>query len=122
MTQTMVEERMFVTAEDTQNVRTRDRRSVWVVLETLAIIVDGAPLTVMFVVTTSTGYRAELRACTFDGHPAGFVNCTRELGKNGQHGMSVDKWCEHTRTHCHNFHLPLAEKFRDDVMKTYRQR
>ncbi len=118
----MVEEQMFVTAEDTQNVRARDGRLIWVMLEMLAIIVDGAPLTVMFVVTTSTGYRAELRACTFDGHPAGFVNCVRERGANWRHGMSVNKWREHIRTHCHDFHLPAAEKFRDNVMKTYRQR
>lgn len=112
----MITDAMFVTAEDSQSYR----RGVWVMLTTWSLKLDNGTLPAVFVVTTSTGYRAELPACLFDGHPDGFVNCVKPRGKDWQHsGMSVDRWCEHVRTHCHNYHLPLAQDFRDRVAASY---
>lgn len=112
----MITDAMFVTAEDSQN----PERGVWVMLTTWSLKLDRGTLPAVFVVTTSTGYRAELRACLFDGHPDGFVNCVKPRDIHGQHGgQSVNAWCEHIQTHCHNYHLPLAQDFRDQVAKTY---
>lgn len=88
-------------------------------LETLSIILNGVATPAMFAVTTSTGYRAELPACRRE-HEEGFTSCIRAVDERHMHaGMSVDAWLKHCRTHCHDFHLPLAEKFRDKVMATY---
>lgn len=112
----MITDAMFVTAEDSQN----PKPGVWVMLTTWSLKLDRGTLPAVFVVTTSTGYRAELPACLFDGHPAGFVNCVKPRGGNGQHaGQSVDAWLRHTRTHCHDYHLSLAQDFRDRVAASY---
>jgi hypothetical protein len=112
----MITDAMFVTAEDSQNYR----RGVWVMLTTWSLKLDRGTVPAVFVVTTSTGYRAELEACLFDGHPDGFVNCVKPRDAYSQHGgMSVDRWCEHIQTHCHNYHLPLASAFAARVAKTY---
>ena len=78
----MITDAMFVTAEDSQN----PNPGVWVMLTTWSIKLDLGTLPAVFVVTTSTGYRAELRACLFDGHPDGFVNCVKPRDAYSQHG------------------------------------
>lgn len=92
-------------------------------LSTVCTLVDGAPLPIRFEVTTSTGYLAMLPACRFDSCLSGDrINCVRKIDAHGQHsGQSIDAWCKHIETHCHGYHLPLAEAFRDKAMKTYRR-
>lgn len=111
----MITDKMFVIAEDC----TSPRWGVWVMLTTYAQSFAHGIETVAFTVTTSTGYRAELPACLME-HVPGFVNCVRPLTERHQHsGMSVNKWLDHCKTHCHSFHLARAEWFRDRVMETY---
>jgi hypothetical protein len=109
----------FITAEDVQS----PRRGVWVMLATWSLVIDGVIRPVHFEVTTSTGYRAHLPACLLDyclSRTLGRVNCVRPLVRRKQHsGMSVDAWCEHSKTHCHAFHLPKAEWFARQVFETY---
>lgn len=108
----------FVTAEESQN----PRRDVWVMLTVISMMVDGMAVPSSFVVTTSTGYRAELRACMSDlcTGDAPLMRCTRPVGSNGQHsGQSVDAWCAHVRTHCHGPHIEHARDFADRVAATY---
>ena len=120
----------FVTAEDSQNYR----GGVWVLLTTLSMLIDGEIIPSSFVITTSTGYRAELRACMSDlctgyhsryrprSAPAFIAKavCLRPLGSNGQHpGQSIDAWCEHVRTHCHGPHIEHAQAFAAAVGATY---
>lgn len=106
----------FVTAEDSQF-----GAGTWVLLTTYSMVVAGEARPVRFVVSTGTGYRAELPACLLEFcQVKKLINCTRKIDSRGQHsGMSVDKWCEHIQTHCHRYHLPNAEVFRDKVLKTY---
>jgi hypothetical protein len=105
----------FVTAEDTQSAR-----GVWVLLETYSLVIAGEVRPVRFVVTTSTGYRAELEACLLDFCAKERVNCIKKIDYRGLHsGMSVNKWCEHIKTHCHGYHLAKAQAFRDQVLRTY---
>jgi hypothetical protein len=108
----------FITAEHTTN----PGRGIWVLLTTMSILIDGAPVPSEFVITTSTGYRATLPACFRDAcrgdNP--LIRCTRERGDNGQHaGQSVDAWCKHVQTHCHWPHIEHAEAFAAKVGTTY---
>ena len=95
----------FITAEHTTN----PGRGVWVLLTTMSILIDGAPVPSSFVITTSTGYRATLRACFRDeclGVDAP-VRCVRE------------NCPQSSRTHCHRVHIEQAEAFAARVAKTY---
>jgi hypothetical protein len=109
----------FITAEES----TSPFWGVWVLLSTLCVkLADGTIVPHSFVITTSSGYRATLPACGLE-HADGFINCTRKIDDRRQHaGMSVDAWLKHCRTHCHSYHLPLAQDFRDRVQKTYGKR
>lgn len=109
----------FVTAEDTRS----PRPGVWVMLETVSAQLAHGVTPVRFAITTSTGYRAELPACLLDFCTRERQNCVRKIDHRGQHsGMSVDTWCNHIKTHCHGYHLPKAESFRDAVLATYKRR
>lgn len=113
----------FAVAEHTTN----PGRGVWVLLTTMAVLIDGVPMPSEFVITTSTGYRATLPACMSDRcvGAAGDVvmlRCVKPLDGRGQHsGQSVDAWCEHSRTYCHGPHIEHAEAFAAEVAATYRQ-
>jgi len=106
----------FVTAEDSQSAA-----GAWVLLTTYSMVIAGEVRPVRFEVTTSTGYRAELEACLLDFCVTEKrVNCLEKIDNRGQHsGMSVNTWCEHAKTHCHGYHLPKAEAFRDAVIQAY---
>jgi hypothetical protein len=108
----------FITAEHTTN----PGRGVWVLLTTMSILIDGAPVPSEFVITTSTGYRATLPACMWSlcTGDVPLIRCTRELDDRGQHpGQSVDAWCRHVQTHCHGTHIEHAEVFAAKVGATY---
>lgn len=106
----------FVTAEDTQSAR-----GVWVLLETYSLVIAGEVRPARFVVTTSTGYRAELEACLRDGClTRKLTNCTKVIDRRHMHsGLSVPMWLDHCRTHCHGYHPAKAQAFRDQVLRTY---
>lgn len=110
----------FVTAEHSIN----PRRGVWIMLRTFSLEIAGAVRPVRFEITTSTGYRATLPACLRDDCAEGkTISCTHMLDDQHMHsGMSVVRWLRHIRTHCHGYHLPRAEKFRDAVARTYKRR
>lgn len=115
MTQTMVGP--FITAEDSQS----PRYGVWVLLVTYSVMIEGVARAYRFEITTSTGYKAALPACLRDFCDKR-VNCTRKINSRGMHsGMSVDKWLEHSQTHCHGYHLVRAQQFRDAVLATYEE-
>lgn len=83
-------------------------------------------LTPRFIVTGSSGYRAELPICLFDPCTNGTkVSCVKPLTVNhhSQHsvsgGTSVDAWLKHSATHCHGWHWPKAEVFAREVLSTY---
>jgi hypothetical protein len=112
----------FVTAEECNS----PRRGVWVMLATVSMVIDGTAVPSAFVITTSTGYRAELRACMSDrctsDNPGDvqLIRCTKPLDARGQHaGQSVDAWCKHVRTHCHGPHIEHARAFAAEVAATY---
>lgn len=107
----------FVTAEDTQS----PKRGIWVLLETFSVSVEGEPTPCAFVITTSTGYRAELPACMNEMHDEHFGNCTKGFHQNEAY-VRLPGSCSKTtwRTHCHGYHLKRAEAFRDAILDTYR--
>lgn len=106
----------FVTAETV----TSPAYGIWIMLTAWSVKLDDGSLMIdHFEVTTSTGYRAILPACRIE-HEDGVINCTRKVNARHTHaGMSVDAWLMHIRTHCHDYHLPRAEQFRDAVQETY---
>lgn len=107
----------FVTAEDIIN----PKSGIWVLLETWSVnLGEGFGIVPSrFAVTTSTRYRAELPACTSDMHAPGFLNCTRALkGASLVPGRDTCKGVNF-REHCHGYHLPRAEAFRDRVAATF---
>lgn len=108
----------FISAEH----GTSPHYGVWVMLRTFSVLVAGIQVPWFFEVTTSTGYRATLPACRriIDGEHG--KPCLRKIDDRGQHpGVSVDKWLDHIRTHCHSMHLEHAQAFRDSVQETYVQ-
>lgn len=111
----------FVTAEESTN----PGRGVWVLLTVISMMIDGAPVPSEFVITTSTGYRATLRACMSDRCTGGagdvvLLRCVKPLDGRGQHsGQSVDAWCKHVQTHCHGPHIEHARAFAAEVGATY---
>lgn len=115
-----MQEPEFITAEHSTN----PGRGVWVMLRTFSQEVDGSLRPVRFEVTTSTSYRATLPACLRDDCAEGkTTSCTRTLNDRHMHpGMSVAAWLRHNQTHCHGYHLPRVEKFRDAVARTYKRR
>jgi hypothetical protein len=101
----MITDAMFVTAEDSQN----PKPGVWVMLTTWSLKLLNGTLPAVFVVTTSTGYRAELEACLRDDC---FTNkaplrCVK------------DNCPESSRHHCHRTHIEHASVFAAKVGKTY---
>jgi hypothetical protein len=88
-----ITEKMFITAEDSMSPIAK----VWVMLTTFSVkLEDGQIIPAAYVITTSTGYRAELPACWHDKYVP--------------------------RNVCHRYHLETAELLRDRVAKTYRGR
>lgn len=92
------------------------KRGTWVRIENRGEV---------FLVTGSSGYRAELRACLRDECQAGrFTPCAiRPGGVTHQHAVNgkntVNVWLAHIKTHCHGWHWPSVESFAERVLKTY---
>lgn len=91
-----------------------------------AVEIVEQTLTGKFVVTGSSGYRAELTACLFDLCVGGErVSCAKPLTTHYgfQHAVngksSVDAWLKHCETHCHGWHWPKIEAFAREVLATY---
>lgn len=78
-------------------------RGVWVMLETLGVVIEGERVPTSYVVTTSSGYRATLPACDCERTPC--------LMAHDVHG------------HCHGNgygrHLLHAQAFAEQVAKSY---
>lgn len=108
----------FVTAEESIN----PARGVWVLLTVMSMMIEGKAAPSEFVITTSTGYRATLRACMSDrcAGPGAATRCVKPLDSRGQHaGQSVAAWCAHVQTHCHGPHIEHARAFAGEVGATY---
>jgi hypothetical protein len=112
----MITEKMFVTAEDCMS----PIAGIWVMLTTFSVkVTDLGIIPAVFVITTSTGYRAELTACYHEdgmGEWSKRTPCTCRLRK-------CEPWNASTcnkRGVCHGYHLVTAETFRDRVAQTYR--
>lgn len=69
-----------------------------------------------FVVTTSSGYRAELEECIRDECAAGRLTpCL----KPDNHIASTPEWLRHIKTYCHDWHVETVEHFANQVLATY---
>lgn len=86
------------------------------VVRTMAVV-DWHPVPIpgRYVVTTSTGYRAELEACGRDLCLSGKLTPCSCKGRYAQ----GSNWRTHSRTHCHDWHDEKIIEFAREVLKTY---
>jgi hypothetical protein len=76
---------------------------------------DGAVVPLRFVVTGSSGYRADIPACYCEGRtPCGKPEHHPVNGKT-----SGDAYWKHYSSHCHGWHPPRVERFAAAVLATY---
>jgi hypothetical protein len=101
-----------------------DQRGTVTVTEETVTRQDGTVVVNRYVVTSSSGYRANLPACSADRCLSGEVKpCTTPTGDRGQHSVSgkssVNAWLAHSVDHCHGWHAPTVERFARDVLKSF---
>jgi hypothetical protein len=109
----LIESQQLVVAKLTH----RRRDDVTVTVTTTMIMVEGYPDPVpgWYVVTTSTGYRAQFQACRADGCLSEELTPCSCKGRSAQ----GSNWRSHSRTHCHEWHDDKIMAFARDVLKTY---
>lgn len=97
----------------------KKRRDVSVTVVRTMVVVDWHPVPIpsRYIVTTTTGYRAEFEACGRDLCLDGtFAPCTCR-GQRA-HG-STGRWLTHSRRRCHCWHDEKITEFAKTVLKTY---
>lgn len=76
------------------------------------------PVPSQYIVTSNTGFRAELKACIRDECLSGEIKQCTCRGEKA-HG-SVNKWLAHSRGHCHEWHVDRVSELARGILKSYK--
>lgn len=114
---TRVEAAPVVVVELAKKRKGREDMSVTVVRTMLVVSWHPEPVAEQYIVTTSTGYRAQFKACSQDRCLSGGLVACSCAGRRA-HG-TAGSWREHSRSHCHDWHDPRVIEFAREVLKTY---
>jgi len=105
-----------VTVVELKNKSKKRPITVTVVLTVLSVSWSPEPIPDQYIVTSSTGFRAEVKACYRDTCLNGELEACACKGQKA-HG-SVNKWLAHSRNRCHEWHTEKIIEFAQMVLKS----